>query len=278
MLSNVERHGRSALQLAILAAALGLALAALGTASAQAAGTKTMTLTGTPAFGSSLLVVADVPGSLVGDAFDLWFCPDQTIFPTDGGLNNGDCVGPFIENQTGDSTTFVLTEDFFDDPSAVCGLFFIVHDYPGGNHSNWVGPWTCGSEPVVIPIELTCTPDPVVPGGTVTCVVTKGPADFEILWNASFGGSAFAGQGVMLDAEGRGSFTFVVPRGAAGQSVEVELVDWLRPVSVQVSTAALPARIPAGEGPAGVPLGLAFGALLLAGAAVVRMRRAGAVS
>jgi hypothetical protein len=128
------------------------------------------------------------------------------------------------------------------------------------------------------PIELACTPDPVVPGGTVTCVVTKGPADFAILWNALFRGSAFAGQGVMLDADGRGTFSFIAPRGAAGQSVEVLLVDWLRPLSVQVSGTAVPGRIPAGEGSGALPF--AFGAVLLlvVGSAALRLRRAGAVS
>ena len=94
---------------------------------------------------------------------------------------------------------------------------------------------------------LTCTPDPVVPGGTVTCEITRGPANFEILWNASFNGP-FAGAGVMLDRDGRGTFTFTAPRAAAGQSLSVVLVGWTQPISVAVTGQALPGSLPAGEG------------------------------
>ena len=109
----------------------------------------TMTLTGTPGFGEDLLVESKVPGTLVGEDFDLWFCPDQTLLPDDDADDNGDCVGPFIQTRAGDSTTFALTLDLLRqdiedlDAGAVCGLFFIVHDFPGGGHSNWVGPWSC---------------------------------------------------------------------------------------------------------------------------------------
>jgi hypothetical protein len=99
--------------------------------------------------------------------------------------------------------------------------------------------------------------------------VTGGPANFEILWNASFNGP-FAGTGVMLDGQGRGTFTFIAPRAAAGQSVSVVLVDWTRPISVGVTSSTVPARIPAGEG--GVPLSLLFGVLVLAGAGLVARR------
>jgi len=183
-----------------------------------------------------------------------------------------------------------------EDACVLDGLYVIVHDYPGegmsaspseGLHSNFIGPLRvsgCASdeeelEAEVVPsaIQLACTPDPVVPGGTVTCEVSSGPADFEILWNASFG-SVFAGQGVILDADGRGSFSFVAPRGAAGQSVSVELVDWLRPLDVQVSGALVPARIPAGEGSGALPLAFGGVLLLVAGSGVLRLRRASAVS
>jgi hypothetical protein len=114
---------------------------------------------------------------------------------------------------------------------------------------------------------LTCAPDPVAPNGTVTCEITGGPANFEILWNASFDGT-FAGAGVTLDADGRGSFTFVAPRAAAGQSLSVVLVDWTRPVTVAVSGTVLPRSLPAGEGQGSVPAsGLLALAALAAGAA-----------
>jgi len=100
---------------------------------------------------------------------------------------------------------------------------------------------------------LVCTPDPVVPGGTVTCQITGGDPNIDILWRASFNG-AFAGAGVRLDEQGRGTFTFVAPRGAAGQSVAVTLVEWTDPVSVGVTANVVPVSLPAGEGSGGVPL------------------------
>jgi len=116
---------------------------------------------------------------------------------------------------------------------------------------------------------LTCTPDPVVPGATVTCEITGGDPGIAMLWNASFNGP-FAGAGVTLDAQGRGTFTFVAPRSAAGQSVTVELVDWTLPVTVGVLDAVLPTRLPAGEG--GVPMSWMFAAVTLAGAGLVSRR------
>jgi hypothetical protein len=127
-----------------------------------------------------------------------------------------------------------------------------------------------GAAPAVAPV-LVCTPDPVVPGGTVTCQITGGDPGIDILWRASFNG-AFAEAGVTLDAEGRGTFTFVAPRSAAGQSVSVELVEWTRPLSVGVTAQALPGTLPAGEGSGGVPmLPLLLAGGLLA-AAVWRLR------
>jgi len=187
-----------------------------------------------------------------------------------------------------------LDDSFSDDPCAVEGLYLIAHDYQGisgtskddGLHSNFVGPLRvpgCNSvtdEVVEVasagaPLELACTPDPVAPGGTVTCEVSGGSAGFDILWQASFG-SVFASQGVTLGADGRGSFSFVAPRGAAGQSVE--LVQWLRPLDVQVSGSLVPARIPAGEGSGALPFAFGAALLLVAGSGVLRLRRASAVS
>jgi hypothetical protein len=128
------------------------------------------------------------------------------------------------------------------------------------------------------PMELMCTPDPVVPGGTVTCEITQGDPGIDILWRASFGGSAFVERGVTLDADGRGTFTFVAPLAARDQVITVELVEWSPSATVQVSGVPLPTRLPAGEGSGALPLGLAFGGLVLAGASVLRLRRAGAVS
>jgi hypothetical protein len=130
---------------------------------------------------------------------------------------------------------------------------------------------------VPAPPELVCDPSPVRPGAQVVCQVTGGPEDFDVLWNASLGGGAFAGQGVRLDASGGGTFAFVVPASAPGQEVTVELVAWLAPVSLGVVGGAVPASIPAGSGST-VPVGLVlFGLLVVAGSgvAVRRMAQAG---
>ncbi len=123
---------------------------------------------------------------------------------------------------------------------------------------------------------LVCTPDPVAPGALVTCEITGGDSGIDILWNASFNG-VFAGQGVTLDDQGRGTFTFTAPRAAAGQSLSVVLVEWTNPISVAVTGQALPASLPAGEGSGGVPaLPLMLAAGLL-GAAVWRLRGGAAI-
>jgi len=130
------------------------------------------------------------------------------------------------------------------------------------------------AEPVSHPMTLSCSPDPVPVGAVVTCVVEKGDPNAEILWRATYN-PAFAGQGVRLDAEGNGSFSFVAPAAALGLPVTVELVEWDRTAVVTVG-GPVPASVPAGEGQGGLPLGLALGGLLvLAGAS--RLRRAGAL-
>jgi hypothetical protein len=128
------------------------------------------------------------------------------------------------------------------------------------------------------PIELVCSPDPVAPGGTVTCEITGGDPNVDILWSASYN-PTFAVQGVTLDADGRATFTFVAPRPAQGQPITVELVEWDRTATVQVTGAALPVRVSAGEGQGALPLVLTLGSLvLLAGGAAMRLRRAGAAA
>lgn len=115
---------------------------------------ESMTLTGTAKRGSTVTVTAKIADSLVGNDFDLWACPDQTVSPTDDAAEgaNGECVGPFIQPRNGNATQFVLGYDPVRDAEntaaqafwdSVCGKYFIVHDYPGGGHSNWIGPVAC---------------------------------------------------------------------------------------------------------------------------------------
>jgi hypothetical protein len=112
-------------------------------------------------------------------------------------------------------------------------------------------------------LALSCEPTVVTVGQQVTCEVTGGDPNVTILWSAS-ASPAFAGQGVTLGADGRGSFTFMVPASAQGRAITVELVDWVRTAVVQVAGSQLvPTGVPAGQGSG--PLG----ALLLAGAALL---------
>jgi len=125
-----------------------------------------------------------------------------------------------------------------------------------------------------VPVELVCTPDPVVAGALVTCEVTSGPSDFDILWQAGHDG-LFAGQGVSIGPDGRGTFTFSAPRAASGRTITVELVDWGVTATVRVLD-SVPTRIPAGEGVPSAPIASIVGVFgLLALGSMTRMRRAG---
>ena len=131
--------------------------------------------------------------------------------------------------------------------------------------------------PTQSPLALSCSPDPVVAGGVVTCLITGGDPNVDILWRASYN-PVFASQGVKLDAEGNGSFSFVAPAAALGLPVTVELVEWDRTAVVTVGR-PLPTSVPAGEGQGALPLGLTLGGLLvLAGALRLRLHRAGSVA
>ena len=121
------------------------------------------------------------------------------------------------------------------------------------NHEIWglrIGSAVPAGTPVWNP-TLACTPDPYRAGETVTCSVTNGPPNFSILWNASGDGVNFAGQGVLLDANGSGTFTFTAPRASG---TRVELVDWGVVDRLSRTDNPLPARIPAGDGPWQAPL------------------------
>ena len=125
-------------------------------------------------------------------------------------------------------------------------------------------------------VAVSCGPLPLQAGAAVTCTVTGGDPGIDILWRASYN-PAFAGAGVTLDAQGKGSFTFTVPAAAQGQEITVELVEWTAPVTIGVVGGLVPSRIPAGEGSNGTPAGLlaAAGLALIVG---VALRRRGALN
>jgi hypothetical protein len=82
----------------------------------------------------------------------------------------------------------------------------------------------------------------------VTCVVTGGPPDTSILWQASYN-PVFAGDGVLLDSSGTGSFAFGVPVAALGEQIRVELVEWIAPVLLGSAGGPVPTSVPSGGGP-----------------------------
>jgi hypothetical protein len=120
-------------------------------------------------------------------------------------------------------------------------------------------------------IVQLCEPTPPVAGQVVTCVISQGPADFDILWRAA-APDAFVERVVRLGPDGVGTFSFTVPRSAVGQELTVELVAWTAPSRLGVIQRPVPSRVPAGEAPV-VPVGLAVLGLLAAAGAVGTARR-----
>jgi hypothetical protein len=104
-------------------------------------------------------------------------------------------------------------------------------------------------------------------GAPVTCTVSGGDPGIDILWRAAYN-PVIAKQGVTLDANGSGVFSFVVPAAAVGEVITVELVEWLAPVSLGTADGPTPASVPTGSGP--VPV---WPVLLLALAGGLALRR-----
>jgi autotransporter-associated beta strand protein len=108
-------------------------------------------------------------------------------------------------------------------------------------------------------------------GRRAELVIEGGPADFDIVWQASYN-PVFATGVARFDADGRATISFVVPRVALGRPVFLELVAWTAPMEVGIAVDAdgrvRPARINAGGGP--MPLAPApTGLLVLLLAAVI---------
>jgi hypothetical protein len=103
-------------------------------------------------------------------------------------------------------------------------------------------------------IALACTEDRRV-GAQVTCVVTVGPEDHDMLWRAAYD-PVFATGPVRLGPDGSGTFSFVVPAAALGAATTLELVEWAAQFKLGVAgtvgedgTGIVPNRIDAGGGP-----------------------------
>jgi hypothetical protein len=121
-------------------------------------------------------------------------------------------------------------------------------------------------------LAVSCGPEVLSAGISVTCTVTGGDPGIDILWRAAYN-PVFAEAGVTLDTSGAGEFSFVVPAAAVGQELTVELVEWLAPVSIGVVGGPVPSSVPSGGGPVPVwPL------VLLALAGGLALRRMATVS
>lgn len=134
------------------------------------------------------------------------------------------------------------------------------------------------STPVASPAgpSLACTPQDPPVGSTVTCDITRGDADIDILWRATAGDAVIGSTGVRLGSDGTGTFSFVVPRSALGLRIGVELVEWTGPLDVGIAGGPLPQSVPAGQGtpvPAAVVLLLGVLGLAMLGSGLL-MRRA----
>jgi hypothetical protein len=111
-------------------------------------------------------------------------------------------------------------------------------------------------------LTLACTPDALRVGTLVTCTITGGDPDVDILWRAAYN-PVFAGAGITLDQDGSGTFTFTVPRAALGSSLTVELVEWTVPLDLGTVAGPVPASVPAGGGAPPVLMLTVFGVLVL---------------
>jgi len=150
----------------------------------------------------------------------------------------------------------------------------ISGDADGGTPGGICGAAVTTSVPASSGPTLSCTPAVALPGTTVTCAVTGGDPDVEILWRAG-GASPFASQGVRIGPDGSGAFTFTFPADAVDGAVPVELVAWGASTQVAVGF-PVPNSIPSGGGPAGrpaLPAGLPV-AVLLGAVLALRIRRA----
>jgi hypothetical protein len=162
-----------------------------------------------------------------------------------------------------DDTELTRTASF---TVAANGTFGAIEGVGGGSG----GAVAVASSPLV---SLACTPAPVSAGGVVTCNVSNGPPGVEILWNViGPDGTAFAGQGVTLGADGSASFSFRAPSGITSGVLQVVLVDWLAPLALPVGDLR-PTSVRAGGGhddlvrlPAGPLAALAIGVILAVGA------------
>jgi hypothetical protein len=176
-------------------------------------------------------------------------------------------------------TATVVGADFAD--TALVTIFDPAADPDGDGPPNG----DAGAAPSVV-----CTPDPVAPGGTITCDVAGGDPNIEILWRAAAGEDtgSVASAAVTLDGTGAGRFSFTLPRTQATGTLTIRLIGWGAATEIRVhpdgalatTDPRLPTTVRAGGGPvtalrSWLPLNLALlvAALPLGATALVRRRR-----
>jgi hypothetical protein len=122
-------------------------------------------------------------------------------------------------------------------------------------------------------VQLACVPTPVRIGDVVTCTVSGAAGSSVVQWRAAYN-PTFADGSVTIDGAGGGTFAFLVPAAALGQTLTVELVGLLEPSSLGGVEGPLPLSIPAGEGERRMPTLPALALLAAAGLALPARRRA----
>jgi hypothetical protein len=219
---------------------------------------------------SSPDVLTTLPDAIEPFLFDWSRSEDGLIFSTTAVVEEFPLTyedgGQTFETVIGAFSIFMLDVS----ADAVLGTYRLVTTAIGGSVdlANVAYEFTIVAAPAAKaprPTRLSCDVEPTV-GATVTCTVRADP-NIEILWSASTN-PVFADGVVTTDDAGIGTFSFVVPAGALGQQVLVEVVGWLEPLAIGTAGGPVPRAIPAGDAPDSRVALL----LLLGGLAVVAPR------
>jgi hypothetical protein len=140
---------------------------------------------------------------------------------------------------------------------------------------------SAAAAPAAPTLDVTCSD--AGPAGTlaigtpITCTVTGGDPDIDILWRAAYN-PTFAEGVVRTGADGTGTLVLTVPAAATGSPVTVELVAWTAPILVGTAGGPIPTAVNAGGGSTANVWPLVLGASMLVAAAtaanpVARRRR-----
>ena len=205
-----------------------------------------------------VMIVASLGGS--GEIATWDFTQDFDILSDNTGARAGSGLTRTVKSPGGTGADFQVTGDegtgviqFVGSFTELSWTVSAAEIWASWAMSSSSTPTARGADPVVTAtpaatsdLTLDCTPDPVQAGATVTCDVAGGDPGIAILWRALRDGTS-AEQGVTLDEDGRGRFTFTAPADAHGRTLTVELVDWGVTDTVGV-VGTVPSGVRAGEG------------------------------